>query len=97
MNNIEKKEILEGLKVLLIIYTTKCESIKSGLCLQAMMSLDKNAYITHAYIKDNKPKIFQKHFSIYSFLDGYYWMEYLTKPRIKWLRYHINKLEKELL
>ena len=97
MNNIDKKKVLEGLKTLLIIYTTKCEPIQTGLCLQAMISLDKNAYITHVYIGNNKPKIFQKHFSIYSFLSGYYWKESSTKPRIKWLRYHINKLEKELL
>ncbi len=98
MNDIDKKKVLEGLNLLLIALTTKCQPIESGLCIQTMYFKNGEfSYPVRQYIIDNKPKMFHKHYSLYSLFHTHYWKPFKTEPRIKWLRYHIDKLEKELL
>ena len=73
-----------------------------GLC-SLNMSLNTKEIITYLeydllenFIDNNRPKFLHKHYDITHANSCYYWKQYVKKPRIKWLKYHIkNERNKE--
>lgn len=51
-------------------------------------------YLLLDYIHDNRPLIFQKHFSYLTWITNswYYWLPGNKKPRLRWLDDQIKKL-----
>ena len=70
-----------------------------GLCHWNLMLFGKGIItedeynITREYIRDNRPQMFQRNYSYKNRDNTYYWNADNIKPRIKWLKYHINKLK----
>lgn len=98
MTKEEKKEVLNGLTILLVLYTTKCTNLSYGLCINTKYIVPRNeltSWLTRNYIQNNKPTIFSKFYN-YKNNGGYYWPKEDNNIRIKWLIYHIRKLQKKL-
>jgi hypothetical protein len=54
---------------------------------------NKERVTLHDYIRNNKPSIFSSIEAFVSRNSGYYWECGDIKPRIKWLKKHINKIK----
>ena len=91
MRNI--KELLE----IVLEYIETTTDQYHGLCLASIRCqieskisvYQKNVLL--GYIKNNRPKIFQKGFSFGNIGHAYYWEVGDKAPRIKWLKQHIEK------
>jgi hypothetical protein len=71
----------------------------SGLCaavikmnLTALLNNKDTDNLLH-YIKNHRPKWYQKHYSWSQRHSGFYWPSYLWLPRILWLNDQIYKLK----
>lgn len=79
------------------------EYFNSGLCFWVSRMLleeeisPRQRTLAHEYIKSNKPSNFWDMSRIFNQPQNvYYWKEGDIKPRIKWLRKHVDILRKEL-
>jgi hypothetical protein len=99
-----KEEII--LKVLLIMLSTKGNKdyTKTGLCLwigwlhhDGFITEDEYLY-TKAYIMANRPKLSFFDNILYGSNSGgaYYWKKGAIRPRVAWIKKHINSLCKQI-
>jgi len=89
---------MRDVKTLLQLMLDNQHLFKDGLCKWGWnLFLNKHIsweewFILHGYIQNNRPS---KYSSINAFLNrkyDFYWTIDEIKPRIKWLKHHINKL-----
>lgn len=78
------------------------EYFSNGLCFWASYLAieneitNKQKALVHEYIKSNKPNSFWSMDKIFNKPSVFYWKEGDIKPRIKWIKMHIDILKKEL-
>ncbi len=88
-----KKEILE-----ILLENIEHIYFEQGLCILAS-NLHFRKIITREelqeisfYIKNNRPCMFSSIYALLSANSRYYWVAGEIKPRVKWLKKHIQKL-----
>lgn len=88
---------MRSIKELLIILRDNEQSFRTGLCgltwklkESGKISFQEDEFL-HKFIRENRPRCYSIHYSIYSSKGGFFWKQGNWDPRRRWLNSKIKK------